>query len=68
MTRTSKPRKFRSLLVQARGECTTDCLGNKVVDASLDIFDDKTSAKRIREYAKWLTRAAKWLEAKECEQ
>ena len=62
-----KPRKFRSPLMSARGECTTDSLGNKVVDASCDIFDDKTSAKRIREYAKWLTRAAKWLEAKEGE-
>jgi hypothetical protein len=57
-----KPRKIESPPLSARGECVVHD-GEKIVDASINVFDGKHSADEIIKYAKWLLRAAKWLKS-----
>jgi hypothetical protein len=57
----SKPRKFSSREIQARGECLVND-GEKIVDIRLDAYDDAASSSELRRYAEWLKKAADWLE------
>lgn len=56
-----KPRAFRSDLFVVRAECVVSEDGERTVDTSIDLFDDKTSADDIKRYGQWLIKAAKWL-------
>lgn len=56
-----KPRRFSS--DHARAECVVTVDGEKIVDTSIDMYDDKTSADELVRYAKWLLKAAKWLKS-----
>jgi hypothetical protein len=58
----SKPRRFSSNDLQARGECLVDEDGNRVVDLRMDAYDDKAAASELRRYAEWLVKASRWLE------
>lgn len=58
-----KPREFKSDVLSVRAVCGTEGDG-RVVDTRIDLYDDKTSASELKRYAKWLLKAAKWLEGK----
>jgi hypothetical protein len=59
----SKPRKLWSIARGWRAECVlAPESGERIVDLSADLYDDKTSAKELRALAKWLVKAAAWLE------
>jgi len=59
-----KPRAFRSELFKVRAECVVSGDGERTVDTSIDLFDDKTSADDIKRYGQWLIKASKWLKEK----
>lgn len=59
----SKPRPFQSQN-SFRGTCERS-LDGRVVDVRVDLYDDRTSAADMRRFAKWLIRAADWLEGGE---
>lgn len=59
-----KPRAFRSSTFTVRGECVTGVDGEKIVDTSIDLFDDKTTADDLKRYGQWLIKASKWLKEK----
>lgn len=65
MKTTPKPREFRSKEVSARAKCLTGLHGERVVDTSLDVYDDKHASRELRRYAKWLVAVADWLEESE---
>lgn len=61
----SKPRDFRSLpLGGARGSCGFDVSGDRVVDTSIDLYDDKSCVRELVRYSRWLAKAASWLKEK----
>ena len=59
-----KPRAFKSYTFVVRGECVTGVDGEKIVDTSIDLFDDKTTADDLKRYGQWLIKASKWLKEK----
>ena len=59
-----KPRKFNSPAISARAECVIGVDGEKIVDTSIDLFDDKTTADDLKRYGQWLIKASKWLKEK----
>ena len=59
-----KPRDFRSGGFSCRGRCTHEGEDrSRVVDASMDVYDDATTASDMKRFARWLNKAAKWLES-----
>lgn len=58
-----KPRKFAG--DGARGECVVNDDGDRIIDASIDIYDDIASVDRVVSFSKWLAKAAKWLKEEE---
>lgn len=60
-----KPRKFSG--PQGRGECRRGEAGEKVVDASCDIYDDRGGADGIVAFSQWLSKAATWLKEEDSE-
>lgn len=63
MKTASKPREFKSETLSVRASCSFEG-ENRVVDTRIDLYDDKTSAAELKRYAKWLLKAAKWIEGK----
>ena len=55
-----KPRDFKSEFFTARGACVV-VDGQKVVDVSIDVYDDRASAGEFLRYGQWMIKAAKWL-------
>jgi hypothetical protein len=47
-----------------RASCVVGDDGERTVDTSIDLFDDKTSADDIKRYGQWLIKASKWLKEK----
>lgn len=63
-----KPRDFKSDLFVVRASCVVCEDGQRCVDTSIDLYDDKTTADEIKRYGQWLIKASKWLkEEKKCE-
>jgi len=56
----SKPRKFESKEIQARGECLV-ADGVRVVDMRLDVYDDAASVRELTRFADWINRATQWM-------
>lgn len=59
-----KPRAFKSDVFPVRAECVVSEDGERTVDTSIDLFDDKTTADDLKRYGQWLIKAAKWLKEK----
>ena len=60
-----KPRAFRSDVFVVRAECVVSEDGERTVDTSIDLFDDRTTADDLRRYGEWLIKASKWLKEKQ---
>ena len=52
-----KPRDFKSEFFTARGACVV-VDGQKVVDVSVDVYDDRASAGEFLRYGQWLKETA----------
>jgi len=59
-----KPRKFNSPTISARAECVIGVDGERIVDTSIELFDDATTADELKRYGQWLIKASKWLKEK----
>lgn len=55
----AKPRKFSD--GRSRGQCIVNEDGERIVDTSIDAYDDIGGAEFLVSYAKWLLKAAEWL-------
>ena len=54
-----KPRRFSD--GRARGQCIVNEDGERIVDTSIDAYDDAGGADFLIGYARWLLKASEWL-------